>query len=62
MPTKSTQARATDARFTLSREYCGYARPRWVLRFCGEWIKSYSNKRSAEAGRINAINQRRASL
>lgn len=52
----------TDARFTLTREWCGYARPRWVLRFCGEWLGSYSNKVSAVAGRKAAIASRRTSL
>ena len=27
-----------DARYTIAREYCGYSSPRWVARFCGEWI------------------------
>lgn len=52
----------TDARYTITREFCGYAKPRYVLRFCGEWVRSYSNKRSALAGRVAAIRNRRASL
>ncbi|MGZ8887996.1 MAG: hypothetical protein ACXW1D_00390 [Halobacteriota archaeon] len=27
-----------DARYTISREYCGVAIPQWVVRFCGEWV------------------------
>lgn len=27
-----------DPRYTVALEYCGYAKPRHVARFCGEWI------------------------
>jgi hypothetical protein len=27
-----------DKRYTVTREYCGYKEPRWVARFCDEWI------------------------
>jgi len=27
-----------DKRYTKSLEYCGYATPRIIARFCGEWI------------------------
>ena len=27
-----------DKRYTLTQEYCGQDGPRWVARFCGEWI------------------------
>lgn len=40
----TTHPISSDARYTVSREYCGYADPRFVARFCGEWIgqdKSY---------------------
>lgn len=52
----------SDARFTLTREFCGYAKPRYVLRFCGEWVRSFTCKRNAEAGRIAAIRNRQAEL
>jgi len=52
--TMSTQ----DARFTITREFAGYKKARYILRFCGEWIKSFSNKASAKAGLANAISQR----
>lgn len=30
----------TDFRYAIRREYCGYALPVWVVRFCGVWIGS----------------------
>lgn len=27
-----------DRRYTVAREYCGDKEPRWVTRFCGEWV------------------------
>lgn len=27
-----------DNRYTIAREFCGYAKRRWVARFCGEFI------------------------
>lgn len=27
-----------DRRYTIAREYCGYAQPRHVARFCGDWL------------------------
>ena len=32
-----------DNRYGTALEYCGYARKRIVLRFCGEFIGSYIN-------------------
>lgn len=28
----------SDSRYTVRKEYCGHAEPRFVARFCGEWI------------------------
>lgn len=28
----------SDRRYTITQEFCGYSGPRFVLRFCGEWI------------------------
>lgn len=28
-----------DARYTANLEFCGYDAPRYVPRFCGEWIR-----------------------
>lgn len=27
--------------YTITREYCGQAEQRYVLRFCGEWISQH---------------------
>lgn len=27
-----------DKRYTVRKEYCGYAQARFVARFCGEWL------------------------
>lgn len=35
-----------DNRYSIRQEYCGYDAPRYVLRFCGEWVAqsiSYSS-------------------
>lgn len=36
-----------DARYTLSREYCGYKTPRYVVRFCDDWIGQDETKSGA---------------
>ncbi len=54
--------RVTDARFTISKEFTGHTKARYVIRFCGDWVRSFTSKRNAVAGRIAAIRNRRASL
>lgn len=27
-----------DERYTISKEFCGHPKARWVARFCGDWI------------------------
>lgn len=34
---------ASDARYTITREHCGHAKPRFVLRWCDEWIDSFAS-------------------
>lgn len=37
---------ASDERYTITREFCGYEEPRFVLRFCGDYLansKFYSS-------------------
>lgn len=36
-----------DRRYSIAREYCGYSKAQWVVRFCGHWIGRSSNRRSA---------------
>ena len=31
---------ATDARYTVTREWTGKAKPQFVVRFCGDWLDS----------------------
>lgn len=38
-----------DKRYSIALEYCGYAKRRWVVRFCGEWIGTGKNRADAEA-------------
>ena len=39
----SDQQRAIlkDGRYSIAAEFCGYAYPRYVVRFCGEFINSH---------------------
>lgn len=39
----------TDKRYTVRREYCGYDTPRWVARFCGEWLGQDKRQSGADA-------------
>jgi hypothetical protein len=39
----------TDKRYTIAREYCGYDTPRWVARFCGDWIGQAPHRQGAQA-------------
>jgi hypothetical protein len=32
-----------DKRYSVALEWCGHSKQRLVLRFCGEWIDSFSN-------------------
>lgn len=44
-----------DRRFTIAKEFCGYSTPRYVARFCGEWLGQAETR--AEA-RLIAINHK----
>lgn len=33
---------STDKRYSVALEHCGHAKPRHVLRFCGEFIGSFA--------------------
>jgi hypothetical protein len=37
----------SDARYTVAKEYCGQAAPRWVARFCGEWLGQSISRNTA---------------
>lgn len=36
-----------DPRYTLTREYCGYSEPRYVVRFCDDWVGQDKTKAGA---------------
>ena len=36
-----------DRRYSIRPEYCGHAKPRLVVRFCGDWISSAKSRREA---------------
>lgn len=36
-----------DRRYTITIEFCGFAKPHYVVRFCGDWIDSSEFKSSA---------------
>ena len=51
-----------DARYGIAREFCGARKPRWVVRFCGDFVISADTKREAtthahtyEVGRLARI-------
>lgn len=37
---------ARDRRYEIKPEFCGYEKPRYVLRFCGEFIASSISRAS----------------
>jgi hypothetical protein len=47
----------SDQRYTIQREYCGYDRPRFVLRFCGDYLASFT---SYPAAVIRAVGDKAA--
>ena len=36
-----------DKRYSVTLEWCGYETPRYVVRFCGEWISCHRGKTAA---------------
>lgn len=50
-----------DKRYTVTREYCGYATARYVVRFCGEFIASFLRKPQALAFAIASATARKHS-
>ena len=37
----------SDKRYTITLEYCGYEKPKYVLRFCDDWIDCFTFKSAA---------------
>lgn len=50
--------RPKDRRYSIEREFCGYVGPRFVARFCDEWIGQSETKEGAEA-LVDAFEARR---
>lgn len=48
-----------DRRYSVSLEWCGYERRRYVARFCGEWIGQAERRADAD---MLAIGHRKAFL
>lgn len=42
-----------DKRFTITKEYGGHSKKEYVLRFCGEFINSHSNKNDCYHSAVN---------
>lgn len=36
-------------RYTINKEFCGYEKKRWVVRFCGKWLGESADRTEAEA-------------
>lgn len=36
-----------DARWSITKEFCGYNKQRYVLRFCDNWYNSFDTKKEA---------------
>ena len=47
-----------DRRYSVALEWCGQSTPRYVARFCGEWIGQSAFKASAMILCIGAANVR----
>lgn len=41
-----------DTKYTINLEFCGYKERRYVLRFCDEFIGSYTTKKDAILAQI----------
>lgn len=51
-----------EERYTITREFCGSRKPRWVVRFCGAWIGSRSTFERAATLRDRVKAERESSL
>lgn len=48
----------TDARYSITREFCGRERPYAVFRFCDEWVSAHKTRNEA----IQAARKHKRSL
>lgn len=47
-----------DPRYTIAKEWCGYANARWVARFCGDWLGQGESMSDAQMICLAAADQR----
>lgn len=43
-----------DKRFTIKKEYCGFKKPHYVVRFCGEFLASHEQKHLCYHSAVNS--------
>lgn len=48
-------ARFQDSRFTIAKEFCGYAKAKHVLRYCGDYLAPFDTQTEARKARIAAV-------
>ena len=52
----------SDQRYTIAREFCGHSKPRFVLRWCDEWIGSFATRGAAVVRAVGHKSTRNESL
>lgn len=57
-----TRPLKSDKRYSINLEYCGYEEPRYVLRFCDEWVDSFAFYSSALMRAVGESNLRRGAI
>ena len=53
---------SSDARYTVTREWVGQESPRYVVRFCGEWVAACASYSSAVLRAVGESARRRGAL
>jgi|AACY02.2.fsa_nt_gi hypothetical protein len=52
----------SDKRYTVTREWCGYESPMWVVRFCDEWVSCHKYRDAALIRAAGESARRRGAL
>ena len=52
----------SDQRYTISKEFCGYSSPRYVLRFCGDRVEQFKTHEAAIDAAVELCAERRVAL
>lgn len=53
---------SSDSRYTVAREFCGHAEPRFVVRFCGDWVGQRTTYPAAVTLAVGEAARRRGAL